>query len=63
MATLKRLGKIVRENAFDDEKKRPGLKLNPRLALIGLSTTGPWCLNYYAGAETGMKRKCGPMGT
>ena len=27
LATLKRLEKIVRENAFDDQKNRPGLKL------------------------------------
>ena len=26
--------KIVQENAFDEKKKRPGLKFNPRLALI-----------------------------
>ena len=42
MATLKRIEKIVRENAFDEKKKRPGLKFNPGLALIGLRTTGPW---------------------
>ena len=32
---------IVRENAFNEKKKRPGLKFNPGLALIGLRTTGP----------------------
>ena len=42
LVTLKRIEKIVRENAFDERKKRPGLKFNPRLALIGLRTTGPW---------------------
>ena len=42
MATLKRIEKIVRENAFDEKKKRPGLKFNPGLALIGLRTPGPW---------------------
>ena len=42
MATLKRIEKIVRENAFDEKKKRLGLKFNPGLALIGLRTTGPW---------------------
>ena len=41
MATQKRLEKIVRENAFDEKKQRPGLKFNPGLALIGLRTTGP----------------------
>ena len=30
--------KIVLENAFDEKKKRPGLKFNPGLALIGLRT-------------------------
>ena len=32
----KKKEKIVRENALDGEKKRPGLKFNPGLALIGL---------------------------
>ena len=41
MATLKRIEKIVRENAFDEKKKRPGLKFNPGLEPIGLRTTGP----------------------
>ena len=31
----------MRENTFDERKKRPGLKFNPWLALIGLRTTGP----------------------
>ena len=35
---------IVRENAFNEKKKRPGLKFNPGLALIGLRKTGPWVL-------------------
>ena len=43
MVTLKRIEKIVRENAFDEKKKRPGLKFNPGLTLIGLQTTGPRC--------------------
>ena len=34
------IGYSVRENDFDEKKKRPGLKLNPGLALIGLRTTG-----------------------
>ena len=37
MVTLERIEKIVRENAFDEKKKRPGL------TLIGLQTTGPRC--------------------
>ena len=27
---------------FEQKKKKPGLKFNPGLALIGLQTTGPW---------------------
>ena len=34
--------KIIRENAFEQKKKKLGLKLNPGLALIGLRTTGSW---------------------
>ena len=33
--------KIVRENAFDEKKKKPDLKSNPELALTSLQTTGP----------------------
>ena len=40
--TLKRIEKIIRQNAFDKKKKKPGLKSNPRLALIGLRAT--WAL-------------------
>ena len=35
-----RIEKIIRESAFDEKKKKPGLKFNPRLALTGLRTTG-----------------------
>ena len=38
----KRIEKIIRENAFDEKKKKPVLKFNPRLALTGLRTTGAW---------------------
>ena len=38
-ATLKSIEKIKRENTFDWKKKKPGLKFNLRLALIGLRTT------------------------
>ena len=31
--------KIIREIAFEQEKKNPGLKFNPGLALIDLRTT------------------------
>ena len=41
MDVLKRIEKIIRENAFEQNKKKPGLKFNPGLALIGLRTTGP----------------------
>ena len=40
-ATLKRIEKFFGENAFDEKKKRPGLKFNPGLALNGLQTTQP----------------------
>ena len=49
MVTLKRIEKIVQENAFDEKKKRPGLKFNPGMALIGLQTTGPWRIKQYIG--------------
>ena len=39
---LKRREKIVRENAFKQKKKKPGLKFKPGLALIDLRTSGPW---------------------
>ena len=45
----KKVEKIVRENAFDDEKKRPRLKFNPGLALMGLRTTGPRSLYKFRG--------------
>ena len=44
MAILKRIEKIVQENPFDEKKKRPGLKFNPGLVLIGLRTTGPYSM-------------------
>ena len=36
----------MREKAFDKKKKKPRLKLNPRLALTGVRTIGPWMVNY-----------------
>ena len=36
---LKRREKIIRENAFEQKKKNPGLEFNLGLALIGLWTT------------------------
>ena len=41
MDALKRIEKIIRENAFEQKKKKLRLKFNPELALIGLQTTGP----------------------
>ena len=41
MDALKRIEKIIRENAFEQKKKKLRLKFNPGLALIGLQTTGP----------------------
>ena len=32
--------KITRENAFEQQKKKLGFKLNPGLVVIGLRTTG-----------------------
>ena len=45
MDALKRIQKIIRENAFELKKKKSGLKFNPGLALIGLRTTGPRILD------------------
>ena len=38
----KRIQKIIRESAFDNKKKKDGLKFNPGLVLTGVRTTGPW---------------------
>ena len=32
--------KLCEKNAFDNKKKKPGLKFNPGLALIGFRTAG-----------------------
>ena len=37
----KKIEKIIPEGAFDKKKKKPGLKLNPGLALTRVRTTGP----------------------
>ena len=34
--------KIIRENVFEQNSKKPRLKSNPGLALIGFRTTGPF---------------------
>jgi len=36
---LKRIEKIIRDNASEQKKKKPRLKFNPELALTGLRTT------------------------
>ena len=43
--SLKRIEKIIRENAFEQKTKNSRLKFNPGLAVIGLRTTGPWTVN------------------
>ena len=40
MDALKRVEKIIWENAFEQKTKNPRLKFNPESALIGLRTTG-----------------------
>ena len=37
----KRIEKIIRKSAFDNKKKKAGLKFNPELVLTGVRTTGP----------------------
>ena len=46
MVALKRIGKTIQENAFE-QKKKNGLKFYRGLALIGLQTTGPWCCFFF----------------
>ena len=38
----KRIEKIIRESAFDNMKKKPGLIFNPKLALSGVRTIVRW---------------------
>ena len=40
MATLKKLEKILRENAFDEKEKRCGLKFNPGFKAAAQRTPG-----------------------
>lgn len=56
---LKRIEKIIPENAFEQKKKKPGLKFNPGLVRIGLRTTGPWNLkeNYFYSVCTVIKTR------
>ena len=37
----KKIEKIIPEGAFDKKKQKPGLKLNPGLALTRVQATGP----------------------
>ena len=39
----------TQESTFDEKKKKPRLKFNPGLALIGFVTTGPWSLAHKQG--------------
>ena len=48
----KKIEKIIRENAFEEKKKKPRLKFNPELALIDLRTTGPRTLEARLYAKT-----------
>ena len=52
MDTLKGIEKIIRESAFDKKKKKLGLKFNPRLAVTGIRTTGPWIPEPRAGGDS-----------
>ena len=49
LGALKGREKIIRENAFEQKKKKPGLKFNFGLALIGLQTTGHSCTLFKGG--------------
>ena len=42
---LKRIEKIIRKNAFEQKKKKPGLKFNPGLTLIGPGGTSNFKLH------------------
>ena len=45
IGSSKNTGEIIRENAFEHKKKKPGLNLTPGYALVGLRNTGPRCLD------------------
>ena len=53
MDALKRKEKIIRENVFQQKKKKLELKFNP--GLIGLRTTGPRILNTKKEIEQGVR--------
>ena len=55
MDVLKRMEKIIRENVFQQKKKKLELKFNPGLVLIGLRTTGPRILNTKKEIEQGVR--------
>ena len=47
IGSTKNRTEIIRENAFEHKKKKPGLNLTPGYALISLQTTGPcWIVIY-----------------
>ena len=47
--------KIVRENVFQQKKKKLELKFNPGLVLVGLQTTRPRILNTKKEIEQGVR--------
>ena len=49
------MAKILRENVFQQKKKKLELKFNPGLVLIGLRTTGPRILNTEKEIEQGVR--------
>lgn len=49
---LKIIEKIVGEHSLEQQKKKPRLRFNPRLALISLQTTEPW--------HKGYEKRCDP---
>ena len=55
MDALKRIQKIIRENALEQKKKKPRLKYNPGLALIGLRTTWSRVQPFYIDFSKGLR--------
>ena len=51
MDTPKTIEKIIRESAFDNKKKKAGLKFNPTLVLTGVRTTESGSADRYIGGS------------
>ena len=51
MDTPKRIEKIIRESAFNNKKKKAGLKFNLTLVLTGVRTTGSGSADCYIGGS------------